>query len=165
MIKFYTDKIGFDFFRKYEIIINFDSLRIVALHKHLSWLRKNIKKLELKSYYKCECVDVMTYNKLKVGSLITVPLTRNFVRSFFSVPKSQYSLYFLKGNDQRELNLSHEKEIFNLIESSDLKTSSFIYNSYEARRKYQAWTKAFPWIKPHYAIKANPAQPLLQDLI
>jgi diaminopimelate decarboxylase len=35
----------------------------------------------------------------------------------------------------------------------------------EAKRKYKAWTQALPWIKPHYAIKANPAQPLLQDLI
>ena len=57
----------------------------------------------------------VTYNKLQVGSLIAVPLTRNFGKSFFSVPKSQYSLYFLRGNDQRELNLSHEKEILNLI--------------------------------------------------
>jgi len=57
----------------------------------------------------------MTYNKLQVGSLNTFPLTRNLARGFFSVPKSQYSLYFLRGNDQRELNLAHEKEIFNLI--------------------------------------------------
>lgn len=112
-----------------------------------------------------QCVVTMTYNKLKVGSLIAIPLTRNLARGFFSVPKSQYSLYFLRGNDHRELNLTHEKEILNLIETSDLKTSSFIYNSYEANRKYQAWTKALPWIKPHYAIKANPALPLLQDLI
>ena len=40
-----------------------------------------------------------------------------------------------------------------------------MYNSHEAKRKYRAWTKALPWIKPHYAIKANPATPLLQDLI
>ena len=52
-----------------------------------------------------------------------------------------------------------------MIQNSGLKTSSFIYNSHETKRKYNAWTKALPWIKPHYAIKANPAQPLLQDLI
>lgn len=52
-----------------------------------------------------------------------------------------------------------------MIQNSDLKTSSFVYNSFETKRKYNTWIKALPWIKPHYAIKANPAQPLLQDLI
>jgi diaminopimelate decarboxylase len=52
-----------------------------------------------------------------------------------------------------------------MIQSSDLKTSTFVYNSYEAKRKYKAWVKALPWIKPHFAIKSNPALPFLKDLI
>jgi diaminopimelate decarboxylase len=74
-------------------------------------------------------------------------------------------LYFLKGNDHRELNLTQSKEILNIVESSDLTTSAFVYNNYELRRKYHSWMKALPWIKPHYAIKSNPSIPLLQDLI
>ena len=31
-------------------------------------------------------------------------------------------------------------------------------------RKLSVWKKALPWIKPHYAIKSNPALPLLNDL-
>jgi ornithine decarboxylase len=38
-----------------------------------------------------------------------------------------------------------------------------LYNETEARRKLGAWKKALPWIKPHYAIKSNPAMPLLND--
>jgi len=31
-------------------------------------------------------------------------------------------------------------------------------------RKFTAWHKQLPWIKAHYAIKANPSIPLLKDL-
>jgi diaminopimelate decarboxylase len=31
-------------------------------------------------------------------------------------------------------------------------------------RKFDDWGKALPWIKAHYAIKSNPAFPLLNDL-
>jgi ornithine decarboxylase len=31
-------------------------------------------------------------------------------------------------------------------------------------RKFEDWNKTFPWIKAHYAIKSNPALPLLRDL-
>jgi ornithine decarboxylase len=31
-------------------------------------------------------------------------------------------------------------------------------------RKYEDWNKSLPWIKAHYAIKSNPALPLLNDL-
>lgn len=92
-------------------------------------------------------------------------MTRNLVQGFFSFQKYQYSLYFLKGNDLRELNLPQEKQILNIIENSDLTTSAFVYNSNELKRKYKSWMKSLPWIKPHYAIKSNPSTPLLQDLI
>lgn len=31
-------------------------------------------------------------------------------------------------------------------------------------RKIDNWNSTFPWIKAHYAIKSNPALPLLNDL-
>jgi diaminopimelate decarboxylase len=52
-----------------------------------------------------------------------------------------------------------------MITSNSLKTSTYVYNSSEAKRKYRNWVETFPWIKPHYAIKSNPSLPLLQDLI
>ena len=38
-----------------------------------------------------------------------------------------------------------------------------LYNDLEAQRKLSAWKAALPWIKPHYAVKSNPAFPLLND--
>jgi len=51
------------------------------------------------------------------------------------------------------------------MEKSSLNTSILLYNSEEVKRKYKNWTQRLPWIKMHYAIKANPTVPLLQNLI
>ena len=52
-----------------------------------------------------------------------------------------------------------------MIHENKLQTSTYVYNSYELKRKYRNWVDTFPWIKPHYAIKSNPCLPLLKDLI
>lgn len=43
---------------------------------------------------------------------------------------------------------------------------SFItYNSTELRRKVSNWKRALPWITPYYAIKSNPIEPLINDIV
>lgn len=54
-------------------------------------------------------------------------------------------------------------EVSNILQENKLQTSCLLYNENEAARKLTAWKKALPWIKPHYAIKSNPALPLLND--
>lgn len=80
-----------------------------------------------------------------------------------SVPQTP-TMYFMKGNDERLLSFSQAKEIEEFIASTKPQTSCFVYNSTEAMRKYQNWNTNLPWIKVHYAIKSNPALPLLRDL-
>ena len=75
-----------------------------------------------------------------------------------------FSLYFLKGNDQRLLSRNQAEEINQILSDNNLQTSCLIYNENEAVRKIAAWKKALPWIKPHYAIKSNPCLPILNDL-
>ena len=77
----------------------------------------------------------------------------------------QYSVYFLRGNDPRPLNLSHQHEVFSLIQQNNLENSFLLYNSTEAKRKIEAWKKQLPWIRPHYAVKSNPCDQILEDLI
>jgi diaminopimelate decarboxylase len=75
-----------------------------------------------------------------------------------------YSLYFLRGNDERLLSNSQAKEIEHIIANNNLQTSCLLYNPTEALRKFDSWNRSLPWIKAHYAIKSNPALPLLNDL-
>lgn len=78
--------------------------------------------------------------------------------------RNPFSLYFMKGNDDRLLSPSQAKEIDNIVANNQLQTSCLLYNSTESMRKFDDWGKSLPWIKPHYAIKSNPALPLLNDL-
>jgi len=50
-----------------------------------------------------------------------------------------------------------------IVQNNKLQTSCLLYNPNESLRKYKVWQQALPWIKPHYAIKSNPALPLLND--
>ena len=40
-----------------------------------------------------------------------------------------YSVYFLKGNDPRPLNLSQQNEIYTLIKDTNFNSSALLYNS------------------------------------
>jgi ornithine decarboxylase len=62
------------------------------------------------------------------------------------------------------LTLAQAQQITNIIEENKLQTSCLLYNELEATRKLKNWTTHLPWIAPHYAIKSNPALPLLNDL-
>jgi len=54
-------------------------------------------------------------------------------------------------------------EVQSIVKNNNLQTSCLLYNSNESLRKYKVWQQALSWIKPHYAIKSNPALPLLKD--
>lgn len=77
----------------------------------------------------------------------------------------EYSVYFLKGNDSRLLNISQQQDVAEFIKTDDLSTSFLLYNPNEAVRKVTTWQKTFPWIKPHYAIKSNPCEEIVQDFL
>lgn len=83
---------------------------------------------------------------------------------FVQANTQSYSLYFLKGNDQRLLSHDQAQQIDHIISSNNLQTSCLLYNSTEAMRKFDNWSQSLPWIKAHYAIKSNPALPMLNDL-
>jgi len=58
-----------------------------------------------------------------------------------------------------------QNQLTTLIHHTDPNSSSFlVYNSHEAQRKLRNWKSTLPWIQPHYAIKSNPIEPLLDDL-
>lgn len=69
----------------------------------------------------------------------------------------------MKGNDERLLTSDQALEVTKILEENNMQTSCLLYNETEAIRKLSAWKEALPWIKPHYAIKSNPALPLLND--
>lgn len=75
----------------------------------------------------------------------------------------QYSVYFLKGNDSRVLNIPQQLDISSMIANDKLSSSCLVYNPNEAHRKVSEWKRALPWIHPHYAVKSNPCQMLLND--
>lgn len=91
---------------------------------------------------------------------------RCFAQSNLLVHKNtlSYSLYFLKGNDSRLLSNEQARQIDAIIAGNSLQTSCLLYNPNEAMRKFDNWAQELPWIKAHYAIKSNPALPLLNDL-
>ena len=73
-------------------------------------------------------------------------------------------MFLLKGNNSNLLDSSQAKSIYDIISSDPLQTSCLIYDSKEVEGKFDNWNKMFPWIKAHYAIKANPTRPILEDL-
>lgn len=75
-----------------------------------------------------------------------------------------YSVYFLKGTDGRLLNASQQMEFAELVRKEPLSSSFLVYNSHQAMTKLSAWYAQLPWIRPHYAIKANPINCLLKEL-
>ena len=75
-----------------------------------------------------------------------------------------YSVYFMKGNDPRPLNLLQQSEVSSFIGSGKLNSSFLLYNPKETCRKIKNWKKALPWIRPHYAVKSNPSDEILKDL-
>lgn len=76
----------------------------------------------------------------------------------------RYSVYFLKGNDSRLLNINQQHEISSFVADDTLSSSVLVYNPIEAIGKINAWKRALPWITPHYAIKSNPTTQLIEDL-
>jgi diaminopimelate decarboxylase len=104
--------------------------------------------------------------KYKFFTLFKVVSGRCFAQSNLLVHKNSlpYSLYFLKGNDARLLSTDQARQIDAIIAANSPQTSCLLYNPNEAMRKFDNWTHELPWIKAHYAIKSNPALPLLNDL-
>lgn len=45
------------------------------------------------------------------------------------------------------------------------KNSAFLYNPNQTKRKIRTWKEKLPWITPHYAMKSNPTEIILKDLI
>lgn len=87
-------------------------------------------------------------------------LGRTFIRQGIDF---NYSVYFLKGNDSRLLNISQQLEISSFVADDTLSSSVLVYNPNDALNKLDSWKKALPWIQPHYAIKSNPTSQLIKD--
>lgn len=96
--------------------------------------------------------------------LLTQAINRTFKFGLTSVPKYNYSVYFLKGTDPRTLSTDQQLEMAKFVENKPASTSFMIYNSTEANRKLTNWWKALPWIRPFYAIKSNPIPMLCKEL-
>ena len=52
-----------------------------------------------------------------------------------------------------------------VITQNKLQTSCLVYNPVEIQRKLEGWYREVPWIHPHYAVKANPVDQLVQQLV
>ena len=51
-----------------------------------------------------------------------------------------------------------------MVRKEPLSTSFLVYNSNQVKNKLSAWHSKLDWIRPHYAIKANPINCLLKEL-
>lgn len=40
-----------------------------------------------------------------------------------------------------------------------------MYNTLEVKNKILNWKSKLPWITPHYALKSNPIEPIVHDVI
>lgn len=76
---------------------------------------------------------------------------------------SNFSVYFLKGNDPNCLSMEHQKQISEFIARDSLSSSILVYNPAESARRISNWKTALPWIQPHYAIKSCPSMDLIKD--
>lgn len=79
--------------------------------------------------------------------------------------RSPFSVFFLKGTDQRTLNIQQQQEIAEFVGRQPMSTSFMVYNSTEAMRKLTYWQSRLPWIRPFYAIKSNPINCLVKELV
>jgi len=75
-----------------------------------------------------------------------------------------YSVFFLKGTDQRTLTTPQQQQIAEFVGRQPMSTSFLVYNSTEALRKLSQWQSRLPWIRPFYAIKSNPLNCLVKEL-
>ena len=104
------------------------------------------------------------YNKFFSQTLELQNYMQNFGSKYLQrTLKFNYSVYFLKGNDSRVLDIPQQLEISTMIANDNLSSSCLVYNPNEAQRKVAQWKKALPWIHPHYAVKSNPCEMLLSD--
>ncbi|CAK78892.1 unnamed protein product (macronuclear) [Paramecium tetraurelia] len=82
------------------------------------------------------------------------------------LPKRQaYLINLILGCDNRKLSISQQKEFLNFARIDPYGHSFMIYNSIELKNKVNQWQLTLPWITPHYAIKSNPIEPLIQDKV
>lgn len=51
-----------------------------------------------------------------------------------------------------------------MVANEPLSTSFLVYNSHQVKTKLFSWYEKFPWIRPYYAIKANPINCLVKEL-
>lgn len=105
--------------------------------------------------------DIPLYNF--TGS--SVRQLRQLHSTYLTSVRYHKSLYFLKGNDSRTLNLSQQQQFMELIDQNSLQTSCLVYNPVEVERKLEGWYQNVPWITPHYAVKANPITQLVKQLV
>jgi len=52
---------------------------------------------------------------------------------------ADFSVFYMKGNDPRQLNLHQKKQIVDFVRPRPLSCSFFIYNRTEIKMKIDAW--------------------------
>jgi hypothetical protein len=136
--------------------------RLAEKQKLLTVCLKTVSNLK----FKLRRIGFFVYFLFLLISTLLPQYMRNFGRPciYRTLDSYRYSVYFLKGNDSRLLNLPQQLEISSFISSDNLSSSCLVYNPTEASRKLKAWKNTLPWIKPHYAIKSNPTMELIKDL-
>lgn len=76
-----------------------------------------------------------------------------------------YGIYFMKGLDKRTLTPRQQEEVSDFIKRDPLSPSFIVYNRTETLRKIKIFREKMPWVNLFYAMKANPIDPLLRDVI
>lgn len=76
-----------------------------------------------------------------------------------------YGVYFLRGMDPRRLTPGQQEELSDFIKRDPFSPSFIIYNRTETVRKVNKFKATLPWIDVHYAMKANPIDELVRDVI
>jgi|JI6StandDraft_1071083.scaffolds.fasta_scaffold07085_9 diaminopimelate decarboxylase len=86
-------------------------------------------------------------------------------KGFSWVPTRSYAIYFLKGNDTRQLTPKQQEEVSDFVKRDPLSPSFIVYNRTETLRKINVFRTKLPWVNLYYAMKANPIEALLRDVV
>lgn len=77
----------------------------------------------------------------------------------------QHSLYFMRGTDPTLLNPKQQKSIHQILSTYHHSSSFLLFNPQAVRNKLLSWNRQLPWIRPYYAVKSNPIDVMLKEVV
>lgn len=81
-----------------------------------------------------------------------------------------YNIHILRGTQSiskcnKNMTPQLQKILAKFVAEDPLSASFLAYSKPSLAKQVDNWQQVLPWITPHYAVKSNPIQPLVQDII